>query len=147
MLLPWPAPGSTGTRCHPQTLHRFAVSRRAPTQRLRVSSRRSRASFFVAALSWRALSAVDMENLADERWAQWCSENQARLPSERDRQSRSGARALSGVSDVSKLKIGAIEDDKPITMTIKLPAAVHRELRAYAEVLKREAGHAIDLNS
>jgi hypothetical protein len=41
---------------------------------------------------------------------------------------------------VSKLKIGAIEDDKPVTVTIKLPAAVHRDLRAYAEVLKREGG-------
>ena len=52
-----------------------------------------------------------------------------------------------GATDVSKLKIGAIEDDKPVTMTIKLPAAVHRDLRAYAEVLKRERGHTIDLNS
>ena len=48
---------------------------------------------------------------------------------------------------MSKLKIGAIEDDKPVTVTIKLPAAVHRDLRAYAEVLKREGGHTIDLNS
>jgi hypothetical protein len=51
------------------------------------------------------------------------------------------------VTDVIKLKIGVIEDDKPVTMTVKLPAAVHRDLRAYAEVLKREGGHAIDLNS
>jgi len=51
------------------------------------------------------------------------------------------------MTDTSKLKIGDIEDDKPVTMTIKLPAAVHRDLRAYAEVLKREAGHTIDLNS
>ena len=48
---------------------------------------------------------------------------------------------------MSKLKIGAIEDVKPVTMTIKLPAAVHRDLKAYAEVLKREGGHSIDLNS
>jgi hypothetical protein len=51
------------------------------------------------------------------------------------------------VTEVSKLKIGAIEDNKPVTVTIKLPAAVHRDLRAYAEVLKREGGHTIDLNS
>jgi hypothetical protein len=51
------------------------------------------------------------------------------------------------VTDVSKLKIGDIKDDKPVTMTIKLPAAVHRDLRAYAEALKRESGHTIDLNS
>lgn len=48
---------------------------------------------------------------------------------------------------MSKLKIGAIEDDKPVTMTIKLPAAVHRDLLAYAEVLKRDSGHSIDPNA
>ena len=48
---------------------------------------------------------------------------------------------------MSKLKIGVIEDEKPVTMTIRLPAAVHRDLRAYAEVLKREGGQKIDLNS
>jgi hypothetical protein len=51
------------------------------------------------------------------------------------------------MTEMSKLKISDIEDDKLVTMTIKLPAAVHRDLRAYAEVLKREAGHIIDLNS
>ena len=49
---------------------------------------------------------------------------------------------------MSKLKIGAIEDDKPVTMTIKLPgAAVHRDLTAYGELLKREGCRTIDLNS
>ena len=48
---------------------------------------------------------------------------------------------------MNKLKIGAIEDDKPVTMTIKLPAAVHRDLTAYAELLKREGCRTIDLNS
>lgn len=48
---------------------------------------------------------------------------------------------------MSKLKIGAIEDDKPVTMTIKLPAAVHRDLTAYGELLQREGGRTIDLNS
>jgi hypothetical protein len=38
---------------------------------------------------------------------------------------------------MSKLKIGAIENDRLVTLTIKLPAAVHRDLHAYAEVLKR----------
>lgn len=46
--------------------------------------------------------------------------------------------------DVSKLKIGAIEDDKPVTITIKLPAAVHRDLMVYAQVLKREGGQEVD---
>lgn len=44
--------------------------------------------------------------------------------------------------DMSKLKISAIEDDRPVTMTIKLPAAIHRDLVAYA-VLSREAGQSI----
>jgi hypothetical protein len=33
-----------------------------------------------------------------------------------------------GATDVSKLKIGAIEDDKPVTMTIKLPSAISHDL-------------------
>jgi hypothetical protein len=41
---------------------------------------------------------------------------------------------------VSKLKIGAIEDDKPMTITIKLPAAVHRDLIAYAKCLPPKLG-------
>jgi len=41
---------------------------------------------------------------------------------------------------MSKLKLGAIEDDKPIKMTIELPAAVHRNLIAYAEAIGRESG-------
>ena len=49
--------------------------------------------------------------------------------------------------DMSKLKIGTIDDDKPVTITVKLPAAVHRDLIAYCDVLKRDAGHAIDPNS
>jgi hypothetical protein len=38
---------------------------------------------------------------------------------------------------MSKLKIGPIEDDKPVTMTIKLSAGVHRDLIAHAEALQR----------
>jgi hypothetical protein len=30
-----------------------------------------------------------------------------------------------------KLKLGAIEDDKPIKLTHELPASVHRDLVAY----------------
>lgn len=48
---------------------------------------------------------------------------------------------------MTKLKIGAVEDDKPVTMTIKLPTAVHRDLLAYAEVLKHESGRPTDPNS
>jgi hypothetical protein len=44
---------------------------------------------------------------------------------------------------MAKLKLGAINDDKPVKLTIELPAAVHRDLLAYAEVLARETGHGI----
>ena len=39
-----------------------------------------------------------------------------------------------------KLKLGAIPDDKPVKLTIELPAQVHRDLAAYAELLSRETG-------
>ena len=41
---------------------------------------------------------------------------------------------------MAKLKLGAIEDDKPVKMTIELPAALHRDLVAYAQALARETG-------
>ena len=42
----------------------------------------------------------------------------------------------------SKLKLGSLLDDKPVRLTVELPAAVHRDLVAYAEVLGRETGQA-----
>ena len=44
---------------------------------------------------------------------------------------------------MARLKLGAIADDKPVKLTVELPAAVHRDLRAYAEVLARETGRQI----
>ena len=41
---------------------------------------------------------------------------------------------------MAKLKLGAIADDKPVKLTIELPAAVHRDLLAYVEILARESG-------
>ena len=41
---------------------------------------------------------------------------------------------------MAKLKLGAIVDDKPVKVSIELPAAVHRDLAAYAQVLARETG-------
>lgn len=41
---------------------------------------------------------------------------------------------------MAKLKLGAIEDDKPVRLTIELPAAVHRDLVAYGNALGREIG-------
>lgn len=39
-----------------------------------------------------------------------------------------------------KLKLSAIEDDKPIKLTFDLPAGVHRDLLAYAQALAKETG-------
>ena len=41
---------------------------------------------------------------------------------------------------MTKLKLGVITDDKPVRLTIELPASVHRDLVAYAEILARETG-------
>jgi hypothetical protein len=43
---------------------------------------------------------------------------------------------------MSKLKLNAIEDDKPVRLTIDLPATVHRDLVVYAEVLGQGTGKA-----
>lgn len=41
---------------------------------------------------------------------------------------------------MKKLKLGAIEDDKPVKLTIELPAPLHRNLVAYADAIGRETG-------
>lgn len=43
---------------------------------------------------------------------------------------------------MTKLKLGPLADDKPVKLTVELPAMVHRDLVAYAEVLGRAAGQA-----
>ena len=43
---------------------------------------------------------------------------------------------------MTKLKLGSIEDDKPVKVTLELPAALHRDLLIYAEVLGKETGQA-----
>lgn len=45
---------------------------------------------------------------------------------------------------MSKLKLGPLADDKPVRLTVELPAATHRDLVAYAEVLGREGGEAVE---
>ena len=44
---------------------------------------------------------------------------------------------------MTKLKLGAIDDDKPVKITIELPADIDRDLKAYAELLKRESGRSV----
>ena len=43
---------------------------------------------------------------------------------------------------MSKLKLSAIEDDKPVRLTIELPATVYRDLAVYAEALGQGTGKA-----
>lgn len=45
---------------------------------------------------------------------------------------------------MSKLKLTALPDDRPVRLTVELPAAVHRDLVAYADVLAREHGQKIE---
>ncbi|MFC5422870.1 DUF2274 domain-containing protein [Bosea eneae] len=41
---------------------------------------------------------------------------------------------------MTKLKLGALVDEKPVRLTLELPAGVHRDLVTYAEILSRETG-------
>jgi hypothetical protein len=45
---------------------------------------------------------------------------------------------------MAKLKLSAVPDDKPVKLTVELPAAVHRDLVAYPEVLGRETNQQIE---
>lgn len=44
---------------------------------------------------------------------------------------------------MTKLKLGPLPDDKPVKVTVELPAPLHRDLVAYAEVLARESGQPV----
>lgn len=44
---------------------------------------------------------------------------------------------------MTKLKIGALPDEKPVKVSVALPASVHRDLVAYAAALARETGHPV----
>jgi hypothetical protein len=43
---------------------------------------------------------------------------------------------------MSKLKLGTLEDDKPVKVTSEYTADVYRDLVAYAEAIGIESGHA-----
>lgn len=45
---------------------------------------------------------------------------------------------------MAKLKLGPLVNDRPVKLTVQLPAAVHRDLVVYAEVLGRETGQPIE---
>lgn len=41
---------------------------------------------------------------------------------------------------MTKLKLSAILDERPVKITVELPATVHRDLVAYADILARASG-------
>lgn len=43
---------------------------------------------------------------------------------------------------MTKLKLGPIADERPVKVTVELPAALHRDLIAYGEQLAMETGTA-----
>jgi hypothetical protein len=45
---------------------------------------------------------------------------------------------------MEKLKLSAVPDDKPVKLTVELPATVHRDLTSYAELLARATGQAVE---
>ncbi|MND74970.1 hypothetical protein D3C80_665780 [compost metagenome] len=44
---------------------------------------------------------------------------------------------------MTKLKLSAIPDDKPVKITVELPAEVFKDLQAYASILAQITGGAI----
>jgi hypothetical protein len=44
---------------------------------------------------------------------------------------------------MTKLKIGALSDERPVKVTLELPASVHRDLLAYAKAVASESGQPI----
>lgn len=48
---------------------------------------------------------------------------------------------------MTKLRLGPIDDDKPIKVQVELPGSVHRDLLAYAKVHAQETGLAQPLTA
>jgi len=44
---------------------------------------------------------------------------------------------------MTKLKLGRIDDEKPVKLTLELPAALHRDLTTYAQLLAKETGQPV----
>lgn len=44
---------------------------------------------------------------------------------------------------MTKLKLGPLPDDKPVKVSVELPASLHRDLVAYAEILASESGQPV----
>jgi hypothetical protein len=48
------------------------------------------------------------------------------------------------MTPMAKLKIDAVLGQKPVKISIELAPDIDRDLRAYAELMKRETGHSIE---
>jgi hypothetical protein len=44
---------------------------------------------------------------------------------------------------MAKLKLAALSDDKPVKVAVELPAALHRDILAYAEILAHQSGQPV----
>ena len=44
---------------------------------------------------------------------------------------------------MAKLRLSALNNDKPVKVTVELPATVHRDLVVYGEILARESSQPI----
>jgi hypothetical protein len=45
---------------------------------------------------------------------------------------------------VTKLKLGPLVDDKPVKLTVELPAQVYRDLAIYSDLLLADSGQAVE---
>jgi hypothetical protein len=45
---------------------------------------------------------------------------------------------------MTKLKLASVQDERPVKLSVALPAALHRDLVAYAEIMARESGKPIE---
>ena len=48
---------------------------------------------------------------------------------------------------MTKLKLASVRDEKPVKLSVSLPAALHSDLVAYAEILSRKSGKPLVLLS
>jgi hypothetical protein len=45
--------------------------------------------------------------------------------------------------DMTKLKLESLHNNKPVKITLELPAEIDRDLRAYADIMKRQGAEAV----
>ena len=45
---------------------------------------------------------------------------------------------------MAKLRLSALDNEKPVKVAVELPATVHRDLVVYAEILARESNQPIN---